>query len=160
MLFPEPVTPATRTSPWSNWQRSSITSGRYRPLKLGIVLLTRRATRPTCPICVSMLTRKRHCVPSTSSMYAKSAPPSSAKIFLFLSSISGKQRSRISCGLMGSCFNGRKEPATRTYGGCPTLRCRSLPSSFTTALKILSTERSVARLIFKEGSVAISVSSL
>ena len=55
--------------------------GRFSLAKSGMKRLTRRATSPTCPSCCSTLTRNRQGSPSTSTTWAKSAPPVSSKIF-------------------------------------------------------------------------------
>ena len=49
VLLPDPVTPARMTIPCSYWVISAMTGGRPSPSKLGIELLTRRATRLSRP---------------------------------------------------------------------------------------------------------------
>ena len=110
------------------------------------------------PSCCSRLTRNRQLVPSTSSVWAKSAPPSRSKILRFRSFISGKQSRTISSSSIGPRFIGRSVPLTRTIGGLPTLRCRSLASSFTQARNSLSTSSSCLRLmklLLKASSLAM-----
>ena len=48
----------------------------------------------------------------------------------------------ISSTSIGGRFKGLRSPLTRTIGAVPTFRCKSLPSSFTQALKSLSTSSS------------------
>ena len=59
-------------------------------------------------------------------MWAKSAPPSRSKILRLRSFISGKQSRTISSSSIGPRFSGRSVPLTRTMGGLPTFRCKSL----------------------------------
>ena len=70
--------------------------------------------------------------------HSKPRSPSSSKIRRFRSSISGKQSSSISRSSIASRFSARSTPSTRTTGGRPTFKCRSLPFSLTAARKILS----------------------
>ena len=44
---------------------------------------------------------------------------------------------------IGARLNGRSVPFTRTYGGRPAFKCKSLPSSFTKALNSLSISSSL-----------------
>ena len=122
------------------------TGGRKRPSKSGTMLFTRRATMPMWPSCCSKFTRNRQMVPSTSSVWAKSAPPSCSKILRFRSFISGKQSRTISSSVIGSRFIGRSVPFTRTIGGLSTFRCKSLALSFTQARNSLSISRSCLRV--------------
>ena len=79
--------------------------------------------------------------------WAKSAPPVSSKILRFRSSIIGISSRSISSSSIGPRFSGRKLPLTRTWGGQSTFRCKSLPSSFTSAANSLSTSSSCLRIV-------------
>ena len=68
-----------------------------------------------------------------------------SKILRFRSFISGKQSRTISSSSIGPRFIGRSVPLTRTIGGLPTLRCKSLALSFTQARNSLSISRSCLR---------------
>ena len=60
-------------------------------------------------------------------VWAKSAPPVSSKILRLRSFIIGKHSRTISSSSIGPRFSGRSVPLTRTIGGRPTFRCKSLP---------------------------------
>jgi hypothetical protein len=81
VLLPDPVTPARMMIPCSYCVNSAMTGGRPRPSKLGIELLTRRATRLRRPRARNRLTRKRVSRSPSKRMCAKSTPPSSSRIF-------------------------------------------------------------------------------
>ena len=57
--LPDPVTPARMTIPWSYEEISPMIGGRPSPSKLGIDVLTRRATRLSRPRWRNRLTRNR-----------------------------------------------------------------------------------------------------
>ena len=89
-----------------------------------MTLFTRRATIPTWPICCKTFTRNRQRLPSRSSVWAKSTPPSSSKIRFRRSCNSsiGKISRTISSVSIGSRFSGRSVPWTRTNGGTADLQ--------------------------------------
>ncbi len=137
VLFPEPVTPASSTMPWSHLHSSSIPGGRYRPSNGGIDRSTFRATIPTKPSWVSRLTRNRHGSPSRSTTFAKSAPPSRWKMSRFRWSIIGKVSLTICSSVMGDISSSRSAPEMRNTGGRPTCRWMSEALCLIASRKIL-----------------------
>ena len=93
-----------------------MTAGRPSPSKLGIELLTRRATRLSRPRCRNRLTRNRVSRSPSKTMWAKSTPPSSSRIFCCRGVRSGNISRSMSAVVSGGSCICRRTPPSRMRG--------------------------------------------
>ncbi len=116
-----------------------MTGGSYSPSKLGgNVVVHASSNQPICPSCFNILTRKRQFTPSTSTTYAKSAPPSSSKIRRWRSERASAPKTHHLLVVDRRSVQ-RSQVAMHPHDRwISTFKCKSLASSFTEARKTLS----------------------